>query len=257
MAWTKAKTTGVLAVVIFVMLAFCGLIVFRHKISDHFKLAAGERKIKNHVAVPVDMTVNYTTPASYFPKITSFPAWKSVPVGFQVFDNVPLQIDGMICLWGSGNAKMGIVFPEQISGIVVNQKFETLYVYHGSFFKSPPGTPVCGLIFHYEDGSSATNELLYGNDILDWIESPTGKMNGPTGPNSKLAWVGGTFKPGTKRPLRFCLTAIQNPQPSLAVESIDLYSCKSATAACIMAMTPGMNEIFLLSDRRKMRPMFP
>jgi hypothetical protein len=39
------------------------------------------------------------------------------------------------------------------------------------------------------------------------------------------------------------VTAIKNPQPSLAVETIDLYSCKSRTAACIMAMTPGKSGL--------------
>lgn len=81
--------------------------------------------------------------------------------GFQVFDGVPLEIEGMICLWSEGNAtKLHINFPEARLGIPLNQKFETLYVCHGSFFKSPDGTPVCSVVFRYEDGSSVTNQLL-------------------------------------------------------------------------------------------------
>jgi hypothetical protein len=243
MAWTKTKTIVVSGVVTLLILTMLTVILFRHKISNHLTLSGGEKKIENHVAVPVDMTTNYTTLASYFPKITRFPAWSTVPVGFQVFDNVPLQISGMICLWGSGNAKIGIIFPEQIHGIVVNRKFETLYVYQACFFESPDKTPVCGVIFNYEDGSSVTNQLLYGTDILDWLDNHAKVPRAPSGPNSKLAWVGGTFKPGTNRPLRFCLTAIENPQPDLEVTSIDLYSCKNASAACIMAMTAGKSGL--------------
>ena len=182
----------------------------RQKIADHLtRWPPAGAPFANHIAVPLDMTASYTTPASYFDQITSYPAWKSVPRGFQVFDNVPLDIGGMICLWGGGNAKINLNFPEQILGIAVNQKFQTLYVYHGSFFASPDKTPVCGVVFRYEDGSSVTNELLYGTDMLDWTAGRAAKVAGPSGPNSKLAWVGGTFTPGAKQPLRLCLTAIE------------------------------------------------
>jgi hypothetical protein len=48
---------------------------------------------------------------------------------------------------------------------------------------------------------------------------------------------------GEKRPLRFCLTVIENPQPFLEVASIALFSCKSQTAPCIMAMTTGKSGL--------------
>ena len=200
--------------------------------------------IANHVATPVDLIANYTTPVSYFDQITSFPAWKTVPRGFQTFAHVPLQIEGMICLWGAGNAnQLKIIFPEEILGIEVKHKFETLYVYHGAFFTSPNKTPVCEIVFRYEDGSSVTNQLLYGDDVLDWVANARGSIIGPRGPHSKLAWVGGSFSPKKKQPLRLCLTAIANPQPSIEVTTIDLYSCKNKTAACIMAMTTGRSGL--------------
>jgi len=246
MAWIKTTKTIVWGTVMFLMLvAAMVTIIFRQDISNRLIIAKAERAIASHKVTLVDMTPNYTTPASYFDQITSYPAWGTVPIGFDVFDNVPLQIDGMICLWGAGNAnKLKIVFPEKILGIAVNQKFETLYVYHGAFFTSPDKTPVCEVVFRYADGSSATNQLLYGSDILDWVAKSRGKTTiGPTGSHSKLAWVGGTFKPGAKQPLRFCLTAFENPQPSLEVSTIDLFSCKSQTAPCIMAMTTGKSGL--------------
>ena len=97
------------------------------------------------------------------------------------------------------------------------------------------------MVFRYEDGSSATNQLLYGDDSLDWIANtkPGQTFRGPKGSNSKLAWLGEAFTPDKNRRLCFCLTAIKNPQPWLEVTSMDLYSCKSKSAACIMAMTAG------------------
>ena len=197
--------------------------------------------IASHDAAPLSLTTNYTTPASYFDSITRFPAWKTVPRGPQVFDGVPLDIEGMICLWGEGNAtKLHIIFPEARLGIAMNKKFDTLYVYHGCFFTSDAGTPVCAVVFRYADGTSVTNQMLYGDDFIDWMtkkgEEP---IAGPTAERSRLAWVGGSSSTNSFRPLRLCLTAIENPQPTVEVTTVDLYSLKSRTAACIMAMTPG------------------
>jgi hypothetical protein len=250
MTWTKTKAALVVGSGILLALGVTTLILGRHSLQNRLTLMSGRRTITRRLAQPIDfkgvIAQHYGTPASYFDKITAFPAWKTVPRGFQVFDQVPLQIDGMICLWGESNAKkLHIVFPEEVPGIPVNQKFQTLYVYHGAFFTAPSGTPVCDLVFHYEDGSAVTNQLLYGEDILDWTakndRKPDGSTGiaGPTGPHSKLAWVGGSFSPQKKAPVRFCLTAIANLQPDLAVTSIDLVSDKSNVAACILAMTAG------------------
>ena len=88
-----------------------------------------------------------------------------------------------------------------------------------------------------------TNQLLYGADVLDWNVRRDRSKTAPNGPNSRLAWEGGTFTPGKKEPLRFCLTAIKNPQPSLEVTTIDLFSCKSQSAPCIQAMTVGRSGL--------------
>jgi hypothetical protein len=183
------------------------------------------------------------TPASYFKQIKQFPAWRAVPIGFQTFCHVPLQIEGMICLYGEGNAQMGLKFPETWLGIPINQKLETLYVYHATFFVSPNGTPVYDLVFRYEDGSSATNQILYGDDVLDWYAKRGNTGIGPTSQRSKLAWHGEADLGTRKQPLQFCLTAVENPYPDITVTAMDLYSCKSQSAACILAFTPGRSGL--------------
>lgn len=191
---------------------------------------------------PLDLTTFYTTPGGHFKNMSEYPGFGTMPQGQQVFEGVPLKIGGMICLWGGVNTtNLHIVFPEQISAIPVKQQFETLYVYHGAFFKSPPSTPVWDVVFHYSDGSSSTNHLLYGDDVLDWHAKMDGggSVIGPTDPRSRLAWTGGSSSTNRVLPLRMCLTAIENPQPALTVDTIDLVSCKSWTAPCIMAITAG------------------
>jgi hypothetical protein len=188
-------------------------------------------------AIPVDLTASYTTPASYFDSITQFPEWKTVPRGFHVFGHVPLQIGGMICLWGSENAERGLVFPQQRLGISISQKFDTLYVYHGVFYGSPDGTPVYELVFRYADGVSATNQILYGADLIEWHVPRTEPVAGPTGPNSILAWHGDISPSSPAQPLRFTLTAIKNLRPEAEVATVDLYSCRSKSAPCILAFS--------------------
>jgi hypothetical protein len=240
MVWMNPKKAGVLGTVVLLAVVATTVIVFRHKIANQIARAGGRRAIANHTAATLDLTGNYIEPASNFNR-NGF--WKGVPTGFQVFNHVPLQIDGILCLWGDGNAKMGGVFPEQVLGIAVNQKFETLYVYHCTFFGSPNNTPVYDLIFRYEDDYSVTNTILYGVDTIDF-NTPGGKKKwGPTGTNSRTAWVGGSFTPDGKRPLLFSLTAIENPKPFLEVKSIYLFSCKNRSAGVILALTTGRSGL--------------
>jgi hypothetical protein len=127
--------------------------------------------------------------------------------------------------------------------IAVNQKFQTLYVYHAAFFASPDNTPVYDVVFNYADSSTATNQVLYGADVLDWNVKRSRNARGPTGARSKVGWQGGTFTPGKNEPLRFIVTAIDNPQPATEVATIDLISCKSDSAPCILAMTAGKSGL--------------
>jgi len=240
MGWTNTKKAAVYGTVVLLALVASAVIVFGHKIANQFARAGGRRAIANHLAAPLDLTDNYIGSASTFSRS---PVWKNVPFGFQAFDHVPLQIDGYLLLWGEGNATAGAVFPEQILGIPVNQKFETLYVYHCTFFGSRNNTPVYNLVFRYADDESVTNTIRYGVDVIDFNTRGSIKNAAPTGTNSKVAWVGGSFTPDGKRPLLFCLTAIENPMPFLEVKTIDLYSCKNRSAGVILAMTPGRSGL--------------
>lgn len=231
------KTKIILIASALVVVAAVVALVIWYQNPQRIAERAGERAIEKHLASPLDMTSKVQTPAEHFKDITGYPAWHFVPIGSQTFCNVPLEIDGMICLWGEGGVKKGLSFPESWTDIPLNQKCETLYVYHSSFFASPNGTPVYDIVFRYDDGSSATNQIRYGNDIYDWsVQKKTSK---PTDPRSKVAWSGTADLGKKKQLLQFFLTAVENPNPDLTVVTIDLYSCKNHTAGCVLAMTPG------------------
>ena len=238
MTWSKTKKAVVWGAAA-VVLGLVATILFleRHAIADRMMIAAGERAVAKHIAIPIDLSGRYGTPAYAMENSSSF--WGEIPWEFQVFRHVPLQIDGVIYLWGAGNARAGNVYPEEVTGIAVNEKFDTLYVYHCTFYNSPKETPVYDLVFRYTDGESATNTMLYGVDTMDFNTSGGKNIRGPSSKNTKVGWIGSSFTPDGKHPLLFSLTAVKNPRPAVQVASIDLFSSKNQSAGVIFAMTAG------------------
>lgn len=242
MAWTRKNKAIVWgSVLVLLVLGATTLFLERQNISDWMTITAGQRAVAKHIATPIDLTGHYATPAFALENSSSY--WGEIPWEFRVFRHVPLQIDGIMYLWGAGNAKSGAVYPEEVTGIAVNLKFDTLYVYHCTFYNSPKYTPVYNLVFRYDDGESATNTIQYGVDTMDF-NTPGGKnIKGPSGHNTKVGWIGSSFTADGKHPLLFSLTAIKNPRPASNVTSIDLFSCKNQSAGVILAMTAGPADL--------------
>src|SRR5262245_4686052 len=180
-------------------------------------------------AVPLDLTDHYSMKASNFDRVTQFP-WPAAPRGRQKFANVPLEIGGAMFLWGERNAQRGQAFPEQIADIAVGRKFETLYVCHGLFFEGQAGTLVYEAVLHYDDGTTATDAIVCGDDVRDWFSNGVPPL-GPSGARSTLAWEGEGKYGDRDQAIRFCLTAIANPHPDKDVTAIDFVSLKSQSAA--------------------------
>jgi hypothetical protein len=191
-------------------------------------------------AQPLDLTGSYQTRASQFDKITTFP-WRIVPRGSQTLGNVPLAIDGVLCLWGEGNAKNGAVFPDKARDIPVDRKFDTLYVYHASFYSSRDGSPVYHLTLNYADETSSMTTICYGAHLRDWYQIPDERVSELTDSRSKMVWRADNPDSNRGYPIkiRFFITPITNPRPALEVKSISLASAKGNSAACILAMTTG------------------
>ena len=190
-------------------------------------------------AVPLDLSKVLRMKAANFEKTTRHP-WPAVPRGSQTLAGVPVDIQGATMLWGQRNADAGLVFPEEITGIACQQKFETLYLLHATFYEGPAGQPSFDVVLNYQGGEKQTDTILCGEDSRDWyIHNPDEKELGPSGKRSTLAWTG-TGKAGEReQAIRFCLTAIENKHPERTVATVDLVSSKKQTAGCILAITVG------------------
>jgi len=234
----KSRYAKIAAAAMTVLLLAAGAAVLwmrRAEIAHHFTIARAERMVDKGIVMIPDLTGRFAIPADNFDHMTSSPQWSAVPRDFQVFHHVPFQIDGMLCLWGASNAKNGYTLPEQALDVGINGKFEALYIYHATFYPSSPGTPVYEVVFRYEDGSSATNQIIYGDDVFDWF----GGSAMPASARSRVAWRGEYAASGKTQKLSFYLTALPNPNPDTPVTSVDLYSSKNDSSACIGALTAG------------------
>jgi hypothetical protein len=189
---------------------------------------------------PLDLTGYYQMPASVFERIKSHP-WGVVPRGSQTLGNVPLAIGGMLCLWGEANANAGQAYPEKVDDISVRRTFDTLYVYHAAFYDSRDGSPVYHLTLQYKDGTSSMTTICYGAHLRNWWQMANEPVTELTDSKSKTVWRGDPpdRKGDGPMKLRFFITSIANPQPSLEVKSISLTSAKGLSAGCILAMTTG------------------
>lgn len=236
---SRSKKITMVALLLALAAGIISCIVFKQQLARQLVLAGGRFKIFRGVATPVDLEDSYQ-PNSAFSRPVPRYCWTTVPRGFQVFRHVPLNIDGLIYLWGSESANhYHEVFPEDCKGIEVNQKFQALYICHSTFFSASNEVPVYSVVFNYADGISETNDVCYGTDLLNLTPNPKRTNTAPENPHSKIAWVGGSLEKGKNEPLRFILTEVKNPNPFTTVQSIDLYSCKSRATALIFAMTTG------------------
>jgi hypothetical protein len=197
---------------------------------------------------PLDLKRYYGMKAEHFDTVKQYP-WPAAPRGSQKFAGVPLEIGGSFSLWGEENAKRGMKFPEEFQGIPVGRAFETLYVYHTSYFEAPAGTAICEVRFQYDDGTSESDQIVAGSDVRDWFQNADDKNPGPTAKRSTLAWSGEGLASGRPQKIRFFLTAIANPQPEKTVTTIDLVSTKTRSASNILAMTTGKAGLMKVERR--------
>ncbi|HWB11299.1 MAG TPA: hypothetical protein VG826_18870 [Pirellulales bacterium] len=188
--------------------------------------------------VTLDLSKYLVLKPDSFEKIKQYP-WAVTPRGRQTFAGVPLEIQGATILWGQRNADRGQNYPEKITDIPCQQKFETLYILHCVFFEAAKGQPSFNIVLNYEGGKTESDEILCGDDSKDWWINDPNEALGPSAKRSTLAWTGTGKANDRDQDVRFCLTAIDNKHPDRLVTTIDLVSSKKQAAGVILAITLG------------------
>jgi thiol-disulfide isomerase/thioredoxin len=148
-----------------------------------------------------------------------------LPRGEQTFGDVKFRIDdSLIQLAGKQLPER----PEKVQGIPVNRKFERLYILHGTGWAPPDGTVIGQYVVHYEDDTTATIPIVYGEDVRNWWNGDDSSAV----TRGKVVWTGSN--PAAKQydlALRLYLAVWENPQPDKQVTSIDYVSTNTTDAA--------------------------
>jgi hypothetical protein len=166
--------------------------------------------------------------------LTALPPRKQTLPNFGIGTGADVPFDvgpGLIQLAGK-DSKAGL--PEKVEGIKVDAKFGQLHVLHGTAGSVAHGTVLAKYRVHYEDKSTETIDVVYGQDVRDgWYR------DGDKAPSrGKVAWKGSNEAAKAQgRSLWLFSLAWSNPHPDKKVSSIDLVSTQTESAPFVVAMT--------------------
>lgn len=273
MAWTKTKTAIVVGVGLLLAAGTTPFIVKKVTLMRHNVLVAEwkanrpEEIRRERARIRSRQLVDETSGAvtidlrpSLNAKLTDSPCspegndednLAELPAGTNIYAGVPFDVEGLIQLTGRNIKK---AFPAEADGIRINRRCAKLHLLHGSNWvpSSQFGTAVAHLVLHYEDGSERTIDMLAGVHVFDWwfplYKSGVNPRFFQMDPGTERAWEGSNpyllrdWKAiknwdVTQRSLILYKSTFTNPQPAVAIASIDYVSAKTLTAPFILGIT--------------------
>jgi hypothetical protein len=108
-------------------------------------------------------------------------------------------------------------------------------VLHATAFAVAEGTPVAALILHYDDGTQAELDLVYGQHVRNWWQEPAEPSEIPHG---KVVWQGNNpIARAAGATLRLYLSTLENPYPDRKVTHLDFVSKGSQAVPFVVALT--------------------
>jgi hypothetical protein len=172
---------------------------------------------------------------------------KELSPGEFVFMDIKFRVgDGLIQL----GSKILDAFPDKVGEIPVGKLAAQLHFFHATAFgggPNPPGsmgyvddgTLIGEYTVRYEDSSSETIPIVYGEDVRDWFY-----LEGEKEPSKgKVAWRGSNdFAPQVQAKLRLYVSSWKNPKPDKKVVSIDYTSKKTETVAAPFCVAITVEE---------------
>lgn len=172
---------------------------------------------------------------------------KELPVGEQFFAGVKFRVgDGLIQL----GSRVLDKFPDKVTDISIGKRAAQLHLLHATAFGGGPnqpgtdgyvadGTLIGEYLVRYEDKSTETIAIVYGEDVRDWFYVDDEKE--PS--KGKVAWRGtNEFAPQVGAKLRLYVSSWKNPKPDQKILSIDYISKKNETAAAPFCLAITLEE---------------
>lgn len=160
-----------------------------------------------------------------------------VPKGLQIFGGVTFDVRGLVQIAGAKSLKVtGLALPEEIKGIKVNRKGQSVNFLHACGWQSEPGTTIGAYIIHYANGEVKEAPIVYHQNVRDWwIYAKEGHV---TGEEAEEVWEGSnaaTRRNGQKTQL--IKYTWQNPLPGVEITTIDFTTTLEDPAPFLVAIT--------------------
>ncbi|HJZ93271.1 MAG TPA: hypothetical protein VKE40_20515 [Gemmataceae bacterium] len=158
----------------------------------------------------------------------------AVPTGEQTFAKVKFQVGEKYIQLGS--PLLTKEKPEKVEGIPVGRKVAKLHFLHSTLFgKAQPviedGATIAEYRVNYDDGTSATVQVKYGEDLRDWWYA---KSAPEAGEKVKVAWEGeNEASKASNNGIRLYLTTWTNPSRGKKVTTIDFARVEGTPASPI------------------------
>ena len=189
----------------------------------------------------VDLTGKYNAllTEQWHPDVPGLPAGAnhlgSLPRGIQKLGGIEFDVRGVIQLTGTLAESAGAAFPEAQTGIKLGRKCQRLHFLQATGWQAEDGKVIGRYVLHYAGGETASLNVVYGADALDWwnagaeAKPPKSATVAWTGSNPAADAVGGS--------LRLFKRTYDNPKPGLTVETLDFISTKAESAPFLVALT--------------------
>lgn len=170
--------------------------------------------------------------------LSALPAWRLTLLG------VPFDARGVIVTRafdprGGVDQEIWECFPNRVEAIQVHQHARRLHVLQATCPTDmvPDSTVVGSYVWHFADGSTHEQAIVYGEDLRTWWWMPQKELPSDLA-RGRIAWIGDTPRAAQSNArIRLYLTTYDNPHPELEVSHIDFVSKVTPAAPFLVAMT--------------------
>jgi WD40 repeat protein len=153
-----------------------------------------------------------------------------LPQGITQAGGTTFDIRNLVQLDSSRRTEMVSHFPGQCAGIPVHRSCRLLHFLHAVDEAEDNGVKVGAYRIHYADGQQAELPIIYGQDVLAWIDD-SGATNAP---RPTPVWQV-RKPPGIT--VRLFKSTWTNPRPEVAISTLDFISTMTRAGPLLVAVT--------------------